>query len=130
MMLGKEAEIMGLLKGNVAPAELVRRGYARGTVYKVKKRLEEGGTPLPVRKDGGDVIGSVLDQDVEADEEIMELRKAIRKAQLEMQLAETGGPLLVDERVKTLEEKVVEMEAMLEEAADAYRRLAKAIGRA
>ena len=83
----KEEEIAGLLSQGIAPAELVRKGYARGIVYKVRGRLEQPGTAQE-KGDTTVVTDSGLDPALEADPEIMELKKALRKVELERQIEE------------------------------------------
>lgn len=102
----KEAKIAQLLAQAKIPGDLVGQGYARGTVYKVARRLR-GGTPpgrtgtAPQARDMAEV-----DPSVEADEEIRELKKRLRKAQLEQQIAELRAPLELETRMKALEDKV------------------------
>ena len=62
------------------PAELIRQGYSRDTVYKAAKRMAEEGTPRGAGK--FDSAGEEADPAVESDPEVLELKKQLRKAQL------------------------------------------------
>lgn len=105
----KEQEIAQLLRNGVKPSDVVHQGYARGTVYKVHKQLrEEGGTP----RGGGEAEAQAGDS-LDNDPEILELKKALRKAQLEKELAEIKSQTKsevhlsdLETRVSTLEENV------------------------
>ena len=103
--MAKESEIAALLSQGIAPAELVSKGYARGTVYKVRGRLEQPSTA----QENGDttvITDSGLDPALEADPEIVELRKSIRKAELEQQLADLKAPTRFEPRLLTIEKTV------------------------
>ena len=99
---GKEEEIAQLFSQGTSAVDLVRLGFARGTVYKVAKRLLGQSTPLP-----GTPATKIPDlriaPEIEGDPEIVELKKVIRKAELERQLAELNGSTGLDEHVKSLE---------------------------
>ena len=117
----KEADIARRLSEGIAPAELIRSGYARGTVYKVRRRLEQPGTA----QENGDttaVTDSGLDPALEADPEIVELRKSIRKAELEQQLADLKAPTRFEPRLVTVEKTVssitTAVKGMLEDLVD------------
>ena len=119
--MAKENEIAGLLSQGIAPAELVRKGYARGTVYKVRRRLEQPGTA----QENGEtpaVADPELDPALEADPEIMELKKAIRKTELEQQLADLQAPTRFEPRLSTVEKTVssvtTTVKGMLEDVED------------
>ena len=113
-VVGTEEEIGRLLAEGNKPAELIQRGFKRGTVYKVNRRLQTGGTP----SESGD---KGLDPSIESDPEVMDLRKALRKAELERQLEEFKGPSSTESRLLALEEQWEEMEATLDETMAAYR---------
>ena len=117
----KEAEVARLLSEGIAPAEVVRRGYNRSTVYKVNKRLQQPSAPN--NEDGAKAItDSGLDPVLEADPEIMELRKAIRRAELEQQLADLKAPTRFEPRLVTIEKTAASItkavEGMLEDLED------------
>ena len=114
--MGKEQEIAKLLSQGTPPVELIQRGFARATVYKVNRRLAQERTPTP-GDSASSVPGaadSVTDMTLEADPEILELKKALRMAQLERQLAEIKAPIDLEARLVRLEEHV----AALLEAVD------------
>ncbi len=91
----KEDQIAGLLSQGTAPAELVHQGYARSTVYKMAKRLAEMDTSqLSEDKEGPDV-----DLEVENDPAIIQLKKDLRKAHLERQIAEVKAPIDLEARL-------------------------------
>ena len=113
---GKEEEIAGLLMNGSKPAELVHQGHARGTVYKVARRLREGSTPP--QTGATDRTGD--DQDVERDPEIVDLRKALRKAELERQIAGLNEPSKLEERLEALENEVKLLDDALSGTTEAY----------
>ena len=78
------------------------------------------GVPATPLTPSSAATGSSVDQNLESDPDIMELKKAVRKAELEKQLAETIVPLDLEERLNTLEEGVEELSLMMDEAAAAY----------
>lgn len=100
----KEDQIAGLLSQGTAPAELVHQGYARSTVYKMAKRLAETDTSqLSENKGGPDV-----DLEVENDPAIIQLKKDLRKAHLERQIAEIRAPIDLEARLIRIEEELDE----------------------
>ena len=105
----KEEEIARLLTDGAQPAELVRQGYARGTVYKVNRRLNQDSASLALRRDT-ETASEVIphDESIETDPEVVGLKKALRKAQLERQLTELKAPIEMERRLDTLERKVSE----------------------
>ena len=125
--MAKENEIARLLSEGIAPAELVRRGYTRSTVYKVNKRLQQPSTPEQpgTAQENGDtkaVADPELNPALEADPEIMGLKKAIRKAELEQQLADLQAPTRFEPRLSTVEKTVssiaTAVKGMLEDLED------------
>ena len=87
--VNKEEEIAKLITEGTLPAELVRRGYARGTVYKVSGRLKkEGIVPSASVNLPTTTSSSKPDPFLDSDPDIIELRKAVRMAALEKQLAQ------------------------------------------
>lgn len=103
----KEEEIARLLSNGRTPAELIRQGHSRGTVYKVAKRLAEGGTRQGAGQSGS--LGVGLDPEIESDPEILEFKKQLRKAQLERAIAEVRAPLDLKARLSKLEKAVNEL---------------------
>lgn len=104
----KEEEIAKLLSQGMSPVEVIKRGHARGTTYKVQRRLAQEATPTP--EDSASPLteeaGSVNDPGLEADPEILEKKKAVRMAQLDQQLAEIKQPLDFEPRVARIEKQV------------------------
>lgn len=103
----KEKEIARLLSGGRTPAELIRDGYSRSTVYKIAKRVAGGGTSKGSGQSG--FVGVGLDPEIESDPEILEFKKRLRKAQLERAIAEVRAPMDLGGRVRTLEKTVGEL---------------------
>ncbi len=116
----KEEEIARLLFEGVSPAELVHRGFSKGTTYKIAKRLKPTTTPQPTAIPATSATNSPVDPNLEGDPEIMDLKKTLRKAQLQRQLAEIKAPIDLQARLKGLEE---EMKALSDALADLYGQL-------
>ena len=87
--VSKEEEIAQLLREGTPPVELIRGGYARATVYKVFRRLKKEGivVPAPVNRSSTTPV-SKPDPSLEDDPDVFDLRKAVRKAELEKQLGQ------------------------------------------
>ena len=96
----KEEEIARLLSNGRTPAELIRQGHSRGTVYKVAKRMAGGGTSQDASQTGS--VGVGLDPEIESDPEILEFKKNLRKAQLERAIAEVRAPIDLTARLSKL----------------------------
>ena len=111
----KEEEIAKLLSQGTPAAELVHQGYSRGPVYKVARCLAEGGTSNQQHLAGPepDATDPVADSAVEADPEILALKKALRKAQLDRQLAEIRAPIDLETRLAKIEEEVAVLVASI-----------------
>ncbi len=92
---GKEQAIASLLSEGKKPVDVIRQGYSRGTVYKVAKQVQVESTPL-----------SDVDHAVEADPEIVDLKKQLRKAQLKHQIANLSMPSNLEARLKAIEERL------------------------
>ena len=106
----KEEEIAQALSQGIPAADLVRQGYPKSWTYAVARRLREGGsTPLPQPDTNNAPLPAGSDTTLEADPEIIELKKAIRKAELEKQLAEVSGPPEGLERLAALEKQAAEL---------------------
>ena len=110
--VSKEGEIAQLLREGTLPVELVRRGYARGTVYKVSGRLKKEGSILQTQtnQSAKDLL-SKPDPTLQADPEIIELKKAVLKAELQKKLAQIGEQ-------PDLLMRLVKLEVELDEAWD------------
>ena len=68
--IGKECEIAKLLLEGIPPVEIIHKGYARGTVYKVNRRVKEGGTPLTAKEVSDHRTVAEADEEVETDREV------------------------------------------------------------
>ena len=119
MAKGKEEEIAGLLSKGVPPVELVRRGYARGTVYKVKSRVpaERPSHERDGREPGS--VGSARGDDPEA----VALQKALRVAELERQLEEATGATNVGGHLAAFEVQINDLYRMVDEVEESLQRL-------
>ena len=112
----KTQEIIEKMKAGASPVDLIGQGYKRGLVYKVKKTLR---SPSSVRGDlapssqcraaAATPIGTV-DSNIESDPEILELKKQLRKAELQRQLVEINAPIEIESRGTALEQKIAELE--------------------
>ena len=109
---GKEEEIARLLAEGITPVDLIKRGFRRATVYKVNRRVQTGGTPQE------DASVPATDRAVEDDPQILELKKALRKAELERQIEEIRGPSSAESRLLALEENAETSAAALAEVID------------
>ena len=116
---GKEVEIARLLSEGTPPAELIRQGHARGTVYKVSRRRRAEHAAL---EPDGQAPGA-SDPAVEDDPEVVALKKALRMAQLERQLSEVKGPTDLDIRLSALDEGVDELYEWLNKTSGAHVKL-------
>ena len=112
----KEEQIARLLSQGTPPAELVHQGPAKSTVYKVARRLvERDGSHVSADKESPDV-----DLEVENDPDIIQLKKDLRKAHLERQIAEIRAPIDLEARLTRIEEG-------LDEGSDALSNLRKRV---
>ena len=111
----KEEEIRQLLAQGASKADLVRRGYARGTVYKVGRRLANESTPRSLAADtnGKDSRHASMPSPMKpsADPEISDLQREVQKAKLEVELSRVRDEGVSSEQlrreVRRLEEWVV-----------------------
>ena len=102
----KEEEIAQLLRDGAKPTDLVHQGFSRGTVYKVHKQLRgEGGTRIGTKESEHPAEDSL-----ENDPEILELKKELRKAQLEKELAEIKSQAKSEVHLNDLETRVSSLE--------------------
>lgn len=108
---GKEEEIERLLGEGSTPVELIRSGFKRGTVYKINGRMR---TWARARQTDG--LDGVSDRGVEDDPEVVELKTALRKAELQKQIEEISGPSSGERRLVGLEEAVETLQYAIAEA--------------
>ena len=95
----KEKQIAKLLREGKKPADLVHQGFSRGAVYKTNRRLQHGSaTP----SDPSTTPGFKVENDPEA----IQLKKAVRMAELQRQLGEIEQPVELVDRIAKLEEEV------------------------
>ena len=109
--MNKTQEITKMMHEGFTAAQCIAQGYKRGLVYKVNRTLHKSPqsngnhskslTPAPSDK---------ADTNIESDPEIMELKKSLRKAELEREIAEIKIPEDMESRMIVLEEKAVELE--------------------
>lgn len=109
--MGKEAEIARLLSEGATPVEVIALGYARSTAHKVASRLRAESAR------GNGAAETSGDPDIENDPEIMKLKKAIRKAQLELEkaqlereLEEIKGPSTMESLLADLKTRLADLE--------------------
>ena len=93
--MSKSAEIREFLSAGVSKAELVRRGYSRGSVYKEGRQLAKDGqlklgTSAPNSSDPRSA-SEPLAMSPSADPEIAQLQKEIQRARLEVELNRVRG---------------------------------------
>ena len=88
--------------------------YNPSSVYKVQRRVRagasapitEGNDPTPPTAGLGD---EHLDPEVESHPEVIELKRELRKAQLQSQIAAVRAPAGMEKRLDSLEKTVSEM---------------------
>ena len=108
----KTQEITEKLQAGESPSDLIeQQGYKRGLVYKVKKMLETTPTAddeyihgQSVKMVTSKMECATSDAAIEADPEIVELKKDLRKAELQKLIAEVMVPLEIESRLAALEE--------------------------
>ncbi len=117
--MGKQEQIAKLLEQGASAGELIKQGYARGTVYKVANRLKQKNEP-----DNGDRKSmDDLDLEIEKDPEIVEIKKALRKAVLDRQLGELQGIPSSDQRLAQLENRLNQLQRLVRGVLDTHEYL-------
>ena len=118
----KEAEIRQLLIQGTTKADLVRQGYARGTVYKVGRRLARETVPSQL-SNGTDPRPESLVFPItqSTDPEIAQLQREIQKAKLESDLSKIKG------HVKSVEQLQRELSHLQEWTVSMVRSLGESI---
>lgn len=104
---GTEATIARKLQDGESPPDLIRKGYVRSTVYKVQQQLRRDCSrdDLSAASEQPD---AAYDPVVEEDPEVVELKKQLRRAQIEREIRELEAPLEIESfygLVETLEER-------------------------
>ena len=109
--MNKTQEITKMIQSGHTPTQLIAQGYKRGLVYKINRALHKN------PPDNGNhskrltyAASDEADTDIETDPEIMELKKSLRKAALEREIAEIKIPKDIESRIITLEKDVVDLE--------------------
>ena len=110
----KQEEIAGLLSQGIPPSELVRRGYARGTVYKVARGLPKRGPPQPLVDGICSKNPQSVDLSIESDPDVVALKKEVRMAELEGLLKEIRAPIDLEGRLEGLEQTIKKLEDSVE----------------
>lgn len=100
-------EIAQHLKQGKTMEDLLALGYKKGTIYSVQRKLRQEGALPVAHKGNGQRPPSGTAQaeaypEVDNDPEILQLKKELRKAQLERQLRELKAPLELEAKLKTL----------------------------
>ena len=126
------SQIKKLLLERNSSRQVIDLGYAPGSVYKVQRQIrrdQNSNGPKTVTKEhiappaigrnsgasgtSGDLEREAQYADLDADPEIAALKKQIRKAQLERELAEMRAPIDLEARLAAVERKVREQEATI-----------------
>jgi hypothetical protein len=115
----KTQEIREKLEAGETPVDLKKQGYKHGLIYKVNKQMKTTtlvkSEPVNVKPSPKVTLGS---NDIDADPEIYQLKKDIRKAELERKLAEVVAPMEAEPRIKALEDRLTEMENAIDWACE------------
>jgi len=99
------------MQSGLTATQCIARGYKRGLVYKVNRTLHKN--PQDNGNHSKSLTHATSDEantDIESDPEIMELKKSLRKAALEREIAEIKIPKDIESRIIALEEDVVDIE--------------------
>ncbi|MFC2066832.1 hypothetical protein ACFLUO_07285 [Chloroflexota bacterium] len=124
--MAENQEIAEKLKAGMSVAQLEKQGYKRWRIYKIKKDLliiKQGESiDKRAKTPKKDSLSGSADIEIENEPEILALKKELRKAELERQLAEIKVPIGLESRIEALEEEVKESlsfsEHLLGEIAD------------
>lgn len=108
----KKDEIRQLLAQGESKAELVRRGYARGSVYGAARGMVKPVNPNPARSSTNGAVPSPASTPLamipSTDPEISQLQKEIQRARLEAELKKVRGDV---KSVEELEQEVARLRA-------------------
>ena len=107
-------QIEQLLRDGKSSRQIIDLRYNPSSVYKVQRRVRagagapmtEGNDPAPAMAESGD---EQRDPEVESHPEVVELKRELRKAQLQSQIAAVRVPAGTEKRLDTLEKTVSEM---------------------
>ena len=106
----KTQDITEKLQSGLSTAQVIALGFNPSLVYKVNRDIKKG-IKREINSKNSKVSGenNLKDNvDIENDPDIMALKKELRKAELERQLAEIKVPIGLESRIEALEEKVEE----------------------
>ena len=107
-------QIEQLLRDGKSSRQVIDMRYNPSSVYKVQRRVRagasapitEGNDPTPPTAGLGD---EHLDPEVESHPEVVELKRELRKVQLQSQIAAVRAPVGTEKRLDSLEKTVSEM---------------------
>ena len=107
-------QIEQLLRDGKSSRQVIDMRYNPSSVYKVQRRVRagtgapitEGNDPTPPTAGLGD---DHLDPEVESHPEVVELKRELRKVQLQSQIAAVRAPAGMEKRLDSLEKTVSEM---------------------
>ena len=107
-------QIEQLLRDGKSSRQIIDLRYNPSSVYKVQRRVRavasapitEGNDPTPPTAGLGD---EHLDPEVESHPEVIELKRELRKVQLQSQIAAVRAPAGMEKRLDSLEKTVSEM---------------------
>ena len=107
-------QIEQLLRDGKSSRQVIDMRYNPSSVYKVQRRVRAG-TSAPITG-GNDPTAPMaglgdehLDPEVESHPEVIELKRELRKVQLQSQIAAVRAPAGTEERLDSLEKTVSEM---------------------
>ncbi len=113
-------QIRALLAEGKPAKEIILLGFKSSTVYRVQRQLRRRATTRSIAEHGANAVdtqgygaSSGGDPDVEAHPEIIELKRKLRKAQLERQLREVRSPLDIESNLRVVYERVESIEGQL-----------------
>ena len=104
-------QIEQLLRDGKSSRQVIDMRYNPSSVYKVQRRvragasapINEGNDPTPPMAERGD---EHREQEVESHPEVVELKRGLRKAQLQSQIAAVRVPAGTEKRLDSLEKTV------------------------
>ena len=107
-------QIERLLRDGKSSRQIIDMRYNPSSVYKVQRRVRAmarapitgGNDPAPAMAGLGD---EQRDPEVESHPEVVELKRELRKVQLQSQIAAVRAPAGMEERLDSLEKTVSEM---------------------
>ena len=92
-------EIIKLLVEGKTSTDIINKGYKRGTVYTTQRKWRQGKVKTHPGDNNSTLTGAVFtpqtastEPDIESDPEIVQLKKEIRKAELQKQLGTAKAP--------------------------------------